>query len=242
MRPLKRFYKDVGVAPTQGGGFTVTLDGRPIRTPAQNAISLPVEALARALSEEWAAQEENIDPHSMPLTSMACTAIDLVRQRRVEVVAELAAYGQTEMLCYRAGESGDLADRQTVVWQPLLEWASVELGARLLATPGILPVQQPAEALDALRREVEAHSDMGLAALAAAIKASDSLVLGLALSRGRISAEEAFAAAELEATYQIELWGEDAEATRRRAAIRRDLEAAERFFRILTAEVAGNAR
>ena len=42
---MKRFYKEVAVAP-RDGGFAVLLDGRPVKTPAQNGLVLPIEALA----------------------------------------------------------------------------------------------------------------------------------------------------------------------------------------------------
>jgi chaperone required for assembly of F1-ATPase len=52
----------------------------------------------------------------------------------------------------------------------------------------------------------------------------------LALHRGQVGAEAAFEAAELDATFQIEHWGEDPEATRRRAAVLADLAAAGRLM------------
>ena len=87
--------------------------------------------------------------------------------------------------------------------------------------------------MKALRREVERHDDLALAALALAVKASGSLVIGLALGRGRLDAAGAFEAAELHETHQIEAWGEDAEATRRRTGVQTDLETAARAFALL---------
>ena len=236
LKAIKRFYKEakaVELAEPAPGGHGVALDDRPIKTPARAAVLLPNRALAAAVAEEWAAQGEQVVPASMPLTSLVCTAIDVVAARHDEVAAELAGYGETDLICYRASEPRELVARQTESWQPLADWAAQELGAPLAVTSGLRPVAQREKTLAALQRAVAAHGAFELTALASAVQAAGSLVIGLALSRGRLSAEAAFEAAELDATYQMELWGEDEEALQRRAAIRADLVAAARLFELL---------
>jgi chaperone required for assembly of F1-ATPase len=228
----KRLYREVSVAPA-GPGFEVRLDGRALRTPGKAALGLPTRALAEAVAAEWAAQGERVRPASMPLTTLACTAIDRIVPRRAEMVAEILDYAGTDMLCYRAERPQNLAERQAALWQPLLDWAARDLDAPLQVTTGVLPASQPEEAVSALAGVVEALDELELAALASATQASGSLVVALALHRGRLSAAEAFAAAELDATFQIERWGEDPEATRRRDGVRADLEAASRFVALL---------
>ena len=90
-----------------------------------------------------------------------------------------------------------------------------------------------AASLATLTRALERLDDFRLAALSLATTASGSLVIGLALIDGHIDAAAAFDAAELDATYQIEEWGEDAEATARRAEVREDLETAARVIGLL---------
>ena len=233
MRLLKRFYKETAVMPAEGGGFCVALDGRSLRTPMRAALIVPTEGLAQAIADEWAAQEDTVRPQTMPMTAIACTAIDLIRARRAEAEAEIGAYAGTELLCYRVDDPPELAERQEKIWQPLLDWAAGTHGSNLCTTSGILPVEQPGPAMSALLRAISRHSDMELSALAAAVKASGSLIIGLALAAGRLSAEEAFAAAELEGSYQIEKWGEDEEAARRREALLAELKSAQRFFKLL---------
>jgi len=53
------------------------------------------------------------------------------------------------------------------------------------------------------------------------------------LLSGRIDADEAFAASQLDESFQIEAWGEDAEEAQRRAALAADIAAAARFIRLL---------
>ncbi len=231
---MKRFYKTAEAAEAEAG-FTVLLDGRAVRTPGRALLALPTRALAEAIAGEWAAQEGEIQPQAMALTSLACTAIDLIRPRRAEVVAELTDYGATDLLCYRAAAPAALAERQAAHWQPLLDWAAQALEAPLSTTEGALAVAQPEGSLAALGRAVEGHDDMALAALATAVKASGSLVIALALGAGRLDPAAAFEAAELDASHQIEAWGEDPEAARRRATVMNDLRAARRFLDLLRA-------
>ncbi len=230
--PLKRFYKEARAAACESG-FAIRLDGRDIHTPGQAVLVLPSTGLAEAVAGEWAAQGERIEPATMPLMSLACTAIDQVAPNRGAVIGELLDYAASDLLCYRAAHPETLVARQGEVWQPLLDWAARELDAPLRVTCGIRHKPQPDDALAALRRAVEALDDLSLTALDCATRASGSVIIALALHRGRVGADAAFEAAELDGTFQIELWGEDPEATRRRAAIRADLAAARRLFELV---------
>ena len=231
--PLKRFYKEVGSAAVEGG-FAIQLDGREVRTPGQAVLVLPSAGLAEAVAGEWAVQGERIEPATMPLMSLACTAIDQIAPNRGAAIGELFDYAGSDLLCYRAEQPEALVARQAEVWQPLLDWAARELDAPLRVTCGIRHKPQPNDALAALRRAVEALDDLSLTALDCATRASGSLVIALALHRGRVGADAAFEAAELDETFQIELWGEDPEATRRRTAVCADLAAARRLFELLS--------
>ena len=235
---MKRVYETVAAEPAPaelGAGFVIRLDGRTLKSPAKAALLLPNAGLAEAVAAEWDAQEAEVRPAEMPLTALAATAVDLVAPHRAQVVDDIAAYAETDLVCYQAERPPALVARQKATWQPLVDWAALALDAPLRVTQSILPTAQPPEAVAALRSAVEALDSHELTALSSATKAAASLVIGLALCRGRLSAEQAFEAAELDESYQMELWGEDAEALQRRAAIRADLEAAERFLSLLRA-------
>ncbi len=227
---IKRFYREAAGVPAGQGSHAVQLDGRPVKTPAKAPLVVPSAALAEAIAAEWQAQGEQVDPRAMPLNALACTAIDIVAPQRRRIVEDLLGFGGHDLLCYWTDETGELLRRQQRQWQPLLDWAAAELGAPLRKTCGIASQPQPPESLAALERALEAHDDLALTALAAAVKAASSLVLGLALARGRIDAAEAFALSQLDELYQAERWGEDAEAAARRAALRQEIEAAARFL------------
>jgi chaperone required for assembly of F1-ATPase len=226
---MKRFYRDVEVA-AAGEGHRVLLDGRPIRTPAKRALTLPSAALAEGLAAEWRAQGGTIRPEDMPLTRLANTAQDRMPELRAAAIDEAVGYAGTDLLCYRAATPLALVERQQRLWQPLLDWAASTFGTRLAVTTTLLPVTQPDTAVRGLRAAVEELGDWPLVGLHAATTALGSLVLGLALTRGRIDAERALAASLLDELFEIERWGRDAEAERRHAALRREVESATQFL------------
>ncbi|WP_424933595.1 ATP12 family chaperone protein [Amaricoccus macauensis] len=228
----KRFWKEVSVAP-QDAGQGVFLDGRPLRTPEQNALSVPTRALAEAIAEEWSGIEGEIQPDTLPFTRAANTAIDRVSARRDPVVDMLAAYGETDLLCYRADGPEALQARQSEAWDPWLDWSRRELSAPLHAVVGVMHQPQPAESLIALRGALEALDPFELTGIHDLVTLSGSLVLGLAVARDAIDADSAWVLSRLDELWQIEQWGEDAEAE---ALARRKWEAflrAERFLQLV---------
>ncbi len=225
----RRFYKSATVGPVEGS-WGVLLDDKPLRSPAKRPFVLPTEALAAAIAEEWQAQGERIVPQSMPLMQFAATALDRLADDRGRVVEEVAAYGSSDLVCYRAGGPQSLVRRQEELWQPLIVWAADRYDVALNVTAGVVAVEQPAHTLATFRRVLEACDLFALTALAGATSTAGSLVIALALGEDRLSAEEAADAALLDELYQAEKWGIDPEAERRRAAIRADLAAAKRFL------------
>jgi chaperone required for assembly of F1-ATPase len=237
-REAKRFYRHAAVA-LADGGFSILLGSRPVRTPAGVTLIVPTAALAAAVANEWLAQGETLRPERMPLTRLAVTALDRTRPRRDAVIRALMEYVETDMVCYRAAEPVDLVALQTTLWQPLVEWLATEHGARLQVCTGVVPVAQPAAAVAALRAVVEATSDRQLTALATAVPASGSLVIGLALLQGHLNADAAIRAALLDEQWQADRWGVDAEAEARRSAIADDVRAAGLFL-LLAGEAGSN--
>jgi chaperone required for assembly of F1-ATPase len=231
VRP-KRFYRTVsvdGAAPA----FRVLLDGKPIRTPARRELALPARALAKAVAAEWEAQGEHIDPATMPLTRLVNSALDGVTGREPEVRAEIAKYAASDLLCYRAEEPAELAHRQGRAWDPVLAWAHEALGARLLLGQGIAPVTQPPAAGAAIDRALAGLDAFALAAHHVMTTLTSSALLALAQARGRLTAEEAWAAAHVDEDWQISQWGEDAEAKARRDRRWEEMQAASRLLALL---------
>ncbi|HEU0218253.1 MAG TPA: ATP12 family protein [Stellaceae bacterium] len=229
---MKRVYKSVATRTTEDG-WGVALDGRPLRTPARRELRVPSEPLAAAIAAEWDAQHPDIRPETMPLTRLATTAIDRTTDRRTEIAAEVANYAGTDLVCYRADHPPALAARQEAAWQPLIDWAAGRYDAGLAVTAGIVPLAQSPASLRAYAAAVTALDDFRLTAVHTATAACGSLVIALALLEGRLDAEAAFDVSQLDETFQIEAWGEDAEAARRRSAVAEDIKAAARFLDLL---------
>lgn len=229
---MKRVYKSVATRYTEDG-WGVTLDDWPLRTPARRELRVPSEPLAAAIAAEWDAQAPDIRPETMPLTRLATTAIDRTTERRNEIAAEVANYAGTDLVCYRADHPSALAARQEAAWQPLIDWAAGRYDAGLAVTAGVVPRPQSPASLKAYAAAVAALDDFRLTALQAATASCGSLVIALALLEGRLDAEAAFEVSHLDETFQIEAWGEDAEAAKRRAAVAEDIKAAARFLDLL---------
>jgi chaperone required for assembly of F1-ATPase len=228
----RRFYKEA-TAVADGDVWRIALDGKIVKTPARNPLSLPTQALAEAIAAEWGAQEAKVKPDTMPLMQLASTAIDRVAPARDRIIAETAGYAATDLVCYRADGPDELIARQAAQWDPLIDWLRERYDVSLQKAAGVMAIPQSDQALAALTRAVAAQDDFRLTALGVMTGAAGSLAIGLAVLEGRISPEDAAAAAQLDELYQAERWGIDPEAEKRRAHQKSDLVAARRFLDLL---------
>ena len=231
---MKRFYRKAELV-HGAGGHGVTLDGKPIKSPGKRDLVVPTEALAQAIAGEWNAQAAEVLAATMPLTRLATTTIDRVATQRDAIVRQTANYAATDLVCYWATQPAALTARQQAVWQPLIDWTVLRYDAPLVVTSGVIPKSQPAATLRALATTVAEQGDFALTALHVATAACGSLIIALALLEGQLDAQEAFAASQLDESFQIEAWGEDAEQAERRRALAADIEAAGRFISLLRA-------
>ena len=225
----RRFWTEARAVPLDGG-FTVHLDARPVRTPLKAPLVVPTLALAQAIAAEWQAQTGKVNPETMPFTRTANSAIDKVAPQRDAVAAMLAEYGGSDLLCYRAEGPDDLTLRQAAAWDPVLHWAKDALGAPLIATVGVMHVDQPADSLLRLRDAVDALDPFRLSAFHDLVAISGSLVLALAVTRRALTAEAAWDLSRIDENWQIALWGEDEEATKTAALKRGAFLQADRFY------------
>ena len=225
----KRFWTTATAVPC-AGGHAVHLDARPVRTPAKAALVLPSLALAQAIADEWQAQTGLVNPAMMPFTRMANSAIDKVTPLHAAVVAEVAGYGASDLLCYRAEGPVALVARQAADWDHWVDWAASALQAPLVVTIGVIPVPQPAASLASLTTRVAALSPFGLVAVHDLTAISGSLVLALAVTSGRLTAHQAFDLSRIDEIWQAEEWGQDAEAAQVQALKRQAMDEAGRFW------------
>jgi chaperone required for assembly of F1-ATPase len=229
----KRFYEDVATKDEGKAGVSLLLDAKPVRTPGKLRLALPSRALAEAVADEWRAQGERIDPSIMPLTRLANSAIDGVAGREQAVIDDILAFAGSDLLCYRAEGPRGLTEAQAKYWDPVLAWAREALHASFLLSEGVVHVAQPETSLDRLRKQFAGRDAFSLAALHVLTSLSGSALLALAVAMGRLTAEEAWAAAHVDEDFQISQWGEDEEARARRENRWGDFAAAARMLQLL---------
>jgi chaperone required for assembly of F1-ATPase len=236
MRRPRRLYREVSVHRLPTGQWQVRLDQKPATTPAGKVLHLPSGRLAEAIAEEWRSQSDEVRPETMRLTRLANTAIDRIAPDQRNAVAEILKFAGSDLLCFRASGPDLLIERQSAIWDPLLDWAGERYGVNLTTVGGIIPIQRPVEDLAALESLLLHFDDFSLAGLVAAANILGSAVLALALLERHIDPAEAFAAAELDAIYQAEIWGRDPEVIARNHKKSEELELISRFI-VLAAAV-----
>ena len=228
----KRFYQTVSVS-RAAGGYGVSLDGKPLKTPAGAELILPAPAVAEAIADEWRAQGEKMSLDTMTLTKLANAGLDRVATDRKAAIEQILRFARSETLCYRADAPKALVQRQGALWDPLLEWARVRYGAALACVAGITHVEQPPDALSTFEQVIAEEDNFSISGLASAAALTGSLVIALALLEGRLDAEQAFAASQLDEIFQAERWGWDFEAEQRSRTKATELAQIGRFLRLL---------
>ena len=226
---MKRFWKNVTVDAERG----VRLDDRPVRTPGRVPLLLPTAALAEAVADEWRAVAGDIDPRAMPLTGLANAAIDRIGPDPAAFAARLAAYGESDLLCYRADGPPDLVERQAALWNPPLDWARDRYDVHFEIVTGVIHRAQPDATIERLGAAIAARPAFELAPLSPIVTITGSLVLALALAERAMPADAAWAAANLDEDWQAEQWGEDDLAVKTREAHQREFDAAARFLSLV---------
>src|SRR4051812_19552661 len=227
----KRFYANTGAVETSGG-FAVTLDDKPIRTPSGRQVVVPAREIADAIVAEWNTQQEFIDPLSMPLTRFANSVVDGVIDRVDAVTEDVAKYFETDLVFYRAGHPEALVAREAEHWDPLVFWAADALGAHFILTEGIVHVRQPDSAVAAARAALP-RDPWQVAALHMVTTLTGSALLALALLRGVFDEDQVWAAAHVDEDWNVQQWGVDAEVAERRLARFLDFRAAARVLKAL---------
>jgi chaperone required for assembly of F1-ATPase len=228
----KRFYAQAGVAEIPKG-FSITLDGKPVRTPSRRLLAAPTREIAEAIAAEWDNQKEIIDPVTMPLTRLANSVIDAVTGRVEAVADDIAKYFHSDMLFYRAGHPDALVAREAEHWDPVLFWAADTLGARFILAEGIVHVRQPDAAVAAARAALPADP-WSIAAFHMVTTLTGSALLALALMRGALDEDQVWAAAHVDEDWNIQHWGVDEEVAAKRLARFLDFRAAAGVLRSLT--------
>lgn len=229
---MKKFYKTAS-AKKGKDGFEVHLDGKPLKTPLKENLSIPTRELARLIAAEWQAQGDIITPDTLPLTRLANTAQDVTLNNFDKVLDEVVAFAAHDLLCYRTGEPKGLHKQEAALWDPYLAWAKNAHGISLQIAHGISPVEQDKAALKKLARRLHGLSPFMLAALHNATTLTGSVILALALAEGFTKADDIWRAAHVDEDFQVAKWGKDVEAENMRSLRRKLFDAVSVFMNAL---------
>lgn len=231
----KRFYEVVAVGDGGEGAHAVLLDGKTVRTPLKSKLAAPSRAAAELVAAEWASQKQVIDPLTMPVTRLVNTVIDGVAPDPQPVFEDILRYASSDLLCYRADSPDRLVELQGEAWDPVIGWAAERLGARFILAEGVMHQEQPRDAIAAFGAALRRHDNpFALACLHTVTTLTGSALLSLAFAEGFIDRDEAWRLAHVDEDWQASQWGDDEEAIRRRAARKRDLDAACALFAALS--------
>ncbi len=232
---MKRFSKIARIEPA-AAGYAIRLDERPVKTPMKADLILPNLALARAVCAEWNAVGDDINPIAMPITGLANAATDKISADRSGFIDAIAAYGESDLFCYRAEEPDDLVRRQEAVWGRYLRWAQARYTLSFTVVNGIMHQPQPAPTLARLKEAVAQLGNWQLAAASKIVPITGSLVALLALTEGEVSAADLWPDLVLDELWQEEKWGADDFALKNRRDREADFMAAAEFLAMCGAE------
>ena len=225
----KRFYKQTGVMPVEGG-FAVTLDGRPTKTPGMKPVVVPVAPLATAMAAEWAAQGEFIEPGSMPLVRLVNAAIESGQERVIALREEIVKYAGNDLLLYWADTPEELVAEQERVWDAALVKVARHFGVSFQPTSGIIHQPQPETTLAKLTDALRDEGLLVLTALVSITSIAGSGLLAIAFWHQLLTPDEIWDAVHVDEDYNARIWGADTEATLRRQKRRREFDAAVRML------------
>ena len=229
---MKRFWKSAQAVEKEEG-WGVELDGRPLRTPAREPLSVPTQRLAEAIAAEWDEVGDAIDPRDMPLTGLANAAIDRVGPDKKAFAGGLAKYAEADLACYRAEGPCGLVERQAELWDELLAWGRRRFDVDFRTTSGLLHVDQPPATVERLAHAVNALDPYRLAGLSPLVSIGGSLLAALGVLEEAFPPEQAWEAVSVDDRWQLEQWGSDEEAELALANRERDFLAAAQFLKLL---------
>ena len=146
-----------------------------------------------------------------------------------DIIEKLLEFARTDLLFFW-GEKRDLYLKQINEWQPILDWVQNLVKVEIKKTDK-LDVPDNEKMQIPLKKIFEEMSDKELACYYAAALNMKSVLLALAMIKGRITAKEAGRLSYLEELWQNEKWGSDDDAVLKRKERCRELEVIEDYLK-----------
>ncbi|KAL7610007.1 hypothetical protein Lser_V15G13285 [Lactuca serriola] len=209
----KRFYKQVTTRVAEdGNGWSVMLDYRTLKTPSKRPLKCPTLPLAKAIAAEWDYQlTDGIRPFTMPLMKLACTALERVPLTRSHIISNLMTRFHQDLVFCRAPDDNELTtgvyELQVKKMDPLLKWVESEFGFKPVVYSSFFGGKQEDGLVNAINTLLKKTNDNELAAIDALTSASHSLIISIAIFRGKLQIDEAIELIRLEEDMQVEKWG-----------------------------------
>jgi chaperone required for assembly of F1-ATPase len=190
----KRFFKEAAIVQSRNG-WVVTLDGKPVQTPAKQLLAVPTRALASRIAAEWNAQGANISVEAMPVFRLANTAIDQALNQKPRLAAEIVRIGHDDLLSHRTAQPKDLAEKEAKAWDPYLRFAEKTFGLHIQVGVGHYHIEQDFESFYRLEDRLKATGPFLLTGIHGIATLTHSAVLALAVAEGFRSVTDAWEAA-----------------------------------------------
>ena len=214
----------------QSGALWQLHDDQGLLAFEDTPIELPSVAWCQAIATEWQPKPKikpdtqrdsfNLKP-DRPATQVAQLALQGTAREPEKYQQQLVDYLPTDTLLFWQESPSSLMQMQQTHWQPILQWFATEFGD----CPEKCFDLQPATVSDnlglALKAWLETRNPYCLAGMVFLSGITGSIMLSVALAARYIDAETTYKAACLEALYQRERWGADAEGDMRLDRVRK---------------------
>ena len=153
-----------------------------------------------------------------------------IKQHRVEIIDRLVNFALNDVLLFWSTDK-EVKKEQQEKWLPILTWVDDTLNTRFKQTTSLETDTSGKTAATELKKYLDNLSDKELTSFYVAALNMRSVLLAVAMIKGRINATEAFELSELEELYQARKWGSEPVAEARRNSIKDSLISAEKYLR-----------
>ena len=152
-----------------------------------------------------------------------------VSAHRGELIDRLADFARTDVLLFLSTDK-KLLEEQKAKWFPIVNWANQTVNSDFKPTTSLNVPQVSKDFLKDFKNYITSFSDREMTVFYTAALDMHSVLLALALVKGKIDAKQAFELSEMEELFQARNWGKEAVAEARRRAIRDKLQEAHAYL------------
>lgn len=154
----------------------------------------------------------------------------IIRDRE-HLTEQLMGFARADCLLYWSPNEKVFAE-QKELWLPILTWIGEMLHGDIKTTTSLDEPIENRKYSSALKEVIQELNETQFVAFYLSASLLRSILLALALVKGRLSADDAFEAAFVEEIWQAKIWGIDEEAEKRRQAIHSELKEIEKFLQV----------